>query len=109
MLVTGQPCIPRARPSELHVQETQRKYGTQDHLLLDRDFESPDHGHGETKYYEVDNQIADPVPSKEGDEIHTAPRDRFVPVFSQRMTPCKRENGACNPITHDKKPSCKQC
>ena len=90
----------------MDLQYTQQENAAQLKSLPDRNLQTPHHWYGQKKDQDVENQIADSVPSEERDQVDTVPRNGFIPIPREGGAAEKSQDGAGNPESPNNKTSC---
>ena len=65
-------------------QNTQQKDAAQFNSLPDGNIQTPHHWQWQKKDEDVENQVADPIPSEKCDQVHTVVSKILVPVTRER-------------------------
>ena len=81
----------------MDLQYTQQKDAAQFKSLPDRNLQPPHHRQWQKKDGEVEDQIADSVPSKECDHVHTVSSDCLIPVPCEGSAAEKSQDSTGNP------------
>ena len=89
----------------MDLQNTQQEDPAQLKSLPHRNLQTPHHWYGQKKDEDIENQVADSVPSEERHHVDTLPRNGFIPIPREGSAAEKSQDGASNPEAPNKKAS----
>ena len=87
----------RHRRCEMDLQDTQQKDAAELKSLPNRNIQTPHHWKRQKKDEEVENQIANSIPSEKCDQVHAVSGDLVIPISCKGGAAEKSKDSTSNP------------